>query len=511
MNLDGYIRVSRVAGREGDRFISPRVQRDKIEMFAKLHGHLIVEWHEDLDEPGSRAERPGFQAALARVESGATEGLAVAKLDRFARSVADAATAIRRIEAAGGQLVSVEDNFDSSTPMGRFGMHMLLALGELELARIRDSWSQAQAYAVDRGVHIASRAPTGYRRADDGRLEPNPTAADAVRDVFRRRAAGASWRELANMLSERGVAGPYGSTSWTTSAVAKLVANPVYTGEARSGQHRKQNAHPAIVTMTEWQAAQGARSASTPRSADGALLSGLLRCAGCRYVMKPDTMVGRDGEKLRLYRCRSDHAAGRCTQPATVLGRVIEPHVETMFLDALGPDGVLARSSKDSRDLQRAQADADAADAELAEWIDLSVTTLGRDVYLTGLAKRQEAADQARARLQETLAGAASPLSGLPAAVELRGVWPDLTVPEKRRILAAGLDAIMLFRGHDPVDERSVVLYRGEGPADLPGRGRRVPLRPYARPGAAGEPGAENVEERELDRPTRRRRHRSAA
>ena len=112
MNLVGYIRVSRVNGREGDSFISPKVQQEKIQGFAKLHGHRIVDWYTDLDESGSRADRPEFVKALQRVEGGQAGGIAVAKLDRFARSTADAAVAIRRISTAGGELISVEDGFE---------------------------------------------------------------------------------------------------------------------------------------------------------------------------------------------------------------------------------------------------------------------------------------------------------------------------------------------------------------------------------------------------------------
>jgi DNA invertase Pin-like site-specific DNA recombinase len=511
MELDGYVRVSRVAGRDGDNFISPRVQRERIEAFAALHGHRVIDWHQDLDEPGSRADRPGFQAALERVETGATAGIAVAKLDRFARSVADAAAAIRRIDAAGGQLVSVEDNFDSSTPMGRFAMHMLLALGELELARIRESWATSQAYAVERGIHIASRPPTGYRRGKDGRLEPVKRDAAVIHDVFRLRAAGSSWRQLADLLMQRGVVGPYGNAQWTTSAVSKLVANPVYTGEARSGSNRKQNAHPAIVSMAEWQAAQGARSPSVPRSGDGALLSGILRCGGCRYVLKPDTMNGRDGEKLRIYRCRGEHAAGRCPEPATVMGRVIEPYVESVFLDALGDNGPLGRATRSTADLDEARRSLAEAESELELWISLSVTGMGKDSYVAGLAERERRVDEAREHLQDALAAAAGPLGDVPDLVHLRGLWSELGVGERRRLLAAGLDAIVLFRGREAIEDRAIVLFHGEAPVDLPARGRRVPLRGFERPLGLGVADAENVEIDEPDRPTSRRRHRAKA
>lgn len=477
MHLDAYIRVSRVAGREGDSFISPASQREKIGKFADLHEHRVVRWHEDLDQPGSKASRPGFQAALARVEAGETDGVVVAKLDRFARSVADAAVAIRRLRDAGGQLVSVEDNFDSSTPMGRFAVNMILALAELELERIRESWSTAQEHAVRRGVHISSRCPTGYRRREDRRLEPHPKHAKHVGEVFRRRAGGASWRELATYLEANEVVGPYANEHWTTAAISKMVANPVYTGEARSGRHRLAGAHVALVTAGEWRAAQG-KQASTPRNGDGALLSGLVRCAGCRYLLKPDTMRGRDGETLRIYRCRGDHAAGRCPAPATVMGRVIEPHVVEMFFVALGTDGVLAHAIPDDREVDETQQHVGEAELELEAFLAASVVDLGRDIYRAGLELRQRAVDEAQASLDVLAARTAS--AGAPAVADLEATWPDLTVGERRRILTAGIDAIMLRRGNMPIGERSLIMWKGEAPADLPRRGRRVPLSPFA-------------------------------
>src|SRR3954454_800499 len=189
MRLDGYVRVSRVAGRAGESFISPKVQRERIAAYAKAHGHVIATWHEEFDASGGKANRPLFQEALARVEHGECDGIIVAKSDRFARSLADALAAIKRIDDAGGQFVAVADGFDTTTPHGRLTMNVFLSFAEFELDRIRESWIEAQRRAVERGVHVASRAPTGYRRARDGRLELAPDQAPAVAEVFRRRAA----------------------------------------------------------------------------------------------------------------------------------------------------------------------------------------------------------------------------------------------------------------------------------------------------------------------------------
>ncbi len=145
---DGYIRVSRRAGREGESFISPEVQRKKIAALAKLHEVETFTWWEEIDQSGAKLERPMFQQALARCEAGETGGIVVARLDRFARSAVDALSSIRRLNDAGARLVSVEDNFDGSTPMGRFAIGILILIAELELERIKSGWEIAVRQAV---------------------------------------------------------------------------------------------------------------------------------------------------------------------------------------------------------------------------------------------------------------------------------------------------------------------------------------------------------------------------
>src|SRR5262245_12836598 len=141
--VDGYIRVSRVAGREGESFIAPEVQRKKIAEWAKLHEVEVVRWWEELDQSGAKRARSMFQQALERCERGETGGIVVARLDRFARSAVDALEAIKRLNEADARLVSVEDNFDGSTAMGRFAIGILTLIAELELERITENWSTA--------------------------------------------------------------------------------------------------------------------------------------------------------------------------------------------------------------------------------------------------------------------------------------------------------------------------------------------------------------------------------
>src|SRR4051812_8361289 len=75
VRLIGYVRVSRVGGREGDSFISPAVQRQQVEAYSAAHGHELVAWFEDLDVSGAKASRPQFDLALDAIERGDADGL----------------------------------------------------------------------------------------------------------------------------------------------------------------------------------------------------------------------------------------------------------------------------------------------------------------------------------------------------------------------------------------------------------------------------------------------------
>ena len=68
--------------------------------------------------------------AIERVETGASDGIVVAKLDRFGRSLLDSLAAIERIRTAGGTFVSVQDGFDVSTDTGKLVLRFMLSMAE---------------------------------------------------------------------------------------------------------------------------------------------------------------------------------------------------------------------------------------------------------------------------------------------------------------------------------------------------------------------------------------------
>jgi site-specific DNA recombinase len=468
---DGYVRVSRRAGREGESFISPEVQRKKVTEWARLHDVEIVRWWEELDQSGAKRERPMFQEALARCERGETGGIIVARLDRFARSAVDALESIRRLNEAGARLVSVEDNFDGSTPMGRFAIGILTLIAELELERIKANWQTAVSEAVGRGVHISARPPTGYRRDATARLVREEPAASVVAEAFRRRAVGASIEELAVFLEEQGVFPPSGNQNWSRMGVRNLLRNPVYLGQARSGKIVKEDAHEAIVTRAEWDAAQHTRTLLRPAAqslSSQALLGGLIRCAGCGHTLKiSGSLDKKTNTRYPTYYCTGRYGSGLCPARATIRASTVDQHVEAEVLAALSADGgPLAQAVAASERLDEVQRLVTDAEHELDLFVinPRLLTTLGEQRFLEGVDARQVALDEARASLahlrqQHDLA--AQLTDG-----RLLDAWPTLTTQERRRLLHGLLDRVVLRRvdarrENVPIADRTQIVLRG--------------------------------------------------
>jgi DNA invertase Pin-like site-specific DNA recombinase len=459
VRLDAYIRVSQVRGRAGPSFISPVQQRERIEAWIRAFGCECGEVYEELDASGARADRPMLLEAIERIERGESDGLVVAKLDRFGRSLVHGLQLIDRIRDAGGTFASVQDGFDLRTDTGRLVLRIMLSMAEFELERVRGGWYDAKARAVMRGVHPSARTPFGYTREHQG-LTPSgapkyigpllvdPDTAPLVSELFRRRAQErASYTELARWLTALGVRTAAGRTSWSMRGVKDIVRNRVYLGIAYAGDIENPDAHPPLTDRETWRAAQSFGQRTRPRSAHPSPLSGLMRCAGCRYVMRAERRRQARGD-VWVFSCRSVSGAHAwtCDRPARlVLTAMLEDQLVRVFLDAL-PE-FAARVRRSTPRLEDAATAVHAARDGFEQWRDDSriQARLGMDAYLDGLAARQEELSTAVARLAQEEARADA--AHLPRDVaDLRARWRDLSPGERRDLIHAAVLCVMVER-----------------------------------------------------------------
>jgi DNA invertase Pin-like site-specific DNA recombinase len=473
LRLDGYVRVSRVGGRQGEGYISPTVQREAIEAYARELGGDIVAWHQDEDFSGGNVERPDFQAALERLRAGESDGLVVMRVDRFARSVADGAAIVREIVQAGQVFASCHERIDPTTPEGKYMLTSFLANAELFLDQAKASWWTAKARAVARGAHIGP-TPLGYERIPkgqegSGRLLPHPTYGPAVMELFERAANGSGGdSELARWMSDR--APRAGGAPWQPSEVRRWLSNRVYLGQVSYGDLVNVDAHEPLTDPETWERCQRAPGVQR-RAHSRFLLAGLVRCASCRYSM-PGLTHGGNGA-TPVYRCNRSRLNGGCEAPSVVTAARLDEHMRALAIDRLR--GLELQAAAEGVDLVAVDEDYEEAEAELRAFVaDLNARRrLGEVAWQEMLTVRADDRDAKRERRSQ--AYARTQLVAVARDVE------ELDHDALRDLLLGMVRAVFVRRrprGAD-VGDRVLVVWSDDPRAiELPGPHRPGPFEP---------------------------------
>lgn len=198
-----YLRVS--TAKQADLGLSLEAQRDKVELYARLHELDVVDVVVDAGESAKSLERPGLQRALAQLGAGA-DGLLVVKLDRLTRSVRDLGELVATYFGPGGYaLLCVADQVDTRTAAGRLVLNVLGSVSQWEREATAERTSQVMQHMSSTGLYVGGEPPFGYRVAD-GRLELDEREKPVLDLILAQADAGASFRAIARELKTRGYA-----------------------------------------------------------------------------------------------------------------------------------------------------------------------------------------------------------------------------------------------------------------------------------------------------------------
>jgi site-specific DNA recombinase len=455
LQVDGYVRVSRVGGRAGESYGSPEEQERAIRAWARERGarvdELVVE--EDVSG-GKRAEERELGRLIERVERGESDGIVCYRLSRFGRSLTDILANVERLKAAGGRLVCTADGIDSSSAGGKLLIGVLGTLAEIERDTRAEYWKTSVRRAIERGQFIGGRAPIGYR-LEEGRLVVDPDEARVIRKAFGLRARGESWERVARWMAGQG-------HPMSTAGVQSMVASRTYRGDVFRGKYRKADAHPAIVPENEWQAAQwsGERPVPSGRaSGRGILAGGLAVCAGCGRPMGVNT--GRLSGKYDTasYVCKSQHRVKKCRAPASASVAKVDAYVEAKLFERMARDkDAKARWAR----ADQAKEAVNAAEAEMDKFLEhASAADLG-ERYGREVKKRREAIRKAKAEQARWAARELRPLF-----VATPEQWGKLAIKTKREMARGYIERVVITRTTrgrwQPMEERVEVEWLAEG------------------------------------------------
>src|SRR6201987_861372 len=311
-----YTRKSSEEGLEQE-FNSLQAQREACEAFITSQRHegwvCLRAGYDDGGFSGATMGRPALQRLLADLTAGRVDIVVVYKIDRLTRSLADFAKIVEIFDARSASFVSVTQQFNTTTSMGRLTLNVLLSFAQFEREVISERVRDKVAASKKKSLWMGGMPPLGYD-VENRKLVVNEVEARIVVDIFRRYLALKSVHPLRDALADAGIKSKrrlrpdgtqYGSQNFSRGALYLILQNRLYLGE---GTHKGQSYPgdpPAIFDKPLWDEVQTVLAANRVERTTGAranhssLLTGMVFDeAGERLT---PTHAVKKGRRYRYY------------------------------------------------------------------------------------------------------------------------------------------------------------------------------------------------------------------
>jgi site-specific DNA recombinase len=343
-----YTRKSSEEGLE-QAFNSLDAQREACAAFILSQKHegwtVLPTLYDDGGFSGGTMDRPALKLLLSDIAEGRVDVVVVYKIDRLTRSLFDFAKIVEAFEAKGVSFVSITQQFNTSTSMGRLTLNVLLSFAqfERELAgeRIRDKIAASK----KKGMWMGGLPPLGYD-VKDRKLVVDDDEARIVLHIFRRYLALKSVRALKTELEEAGIRSKRrtysdgtccGGQKLSRGALYLMLQNRVYRGEVTHKGNVYPGEHPAIVDQVLWDQVQATLAENRVDRKTGAYAKQPSLLAGLVFDETGErltpTHAVKKGTRYRYYVSRSlivgsakDHSQGR---------RIPAGNLESLVIDRL--------------------------------------------------------------------------------------------------------------------------------------------------------------------------------
>lgn len=419
-----YIRVSDEEQVEG---YSLEAQRTEIERWCQRQDYDLVRVYADEGKSAYSdriTDRPELVRLLADVHHRTYDIVVVHTLDRWARNMLVQCQALQGLGDARVGFASVMENIDFTAPAGKLLLTVMGGVAEFFSAQLGVHVSKAFRQKVSLGLHVGP-LPFGYTKDEDGRPKPTGKEADAVVEVFQRRASGESFGTIARWLNDAGYKSTTGKR-FTPHAVRDLVACEFYLGLVEYKGELHPGRHPALVSQGLFDAVQSRRGAPPARGVVGTtgLLQGRVFCIRCGKAIQSDRH-----RQSPMYRER--HAGECATNEKSVMAHRIDAQVAPILESLILP--------KDWRERMVRLALTRVA-GPTSDELKQSLKRLGR-AYADGLVPEreyEERRDDLNRRMREV---ESQDLPSIPEAAELfdqvEQMWKEATQEERKRLVGS--------------------------------------------------------------------------
>ena len=353
-----YTRKSTEEGLE-QQFNSLHAQREAAESFIQSQKHLgwtvIPTGFDDDGFSGGSLERPALQQLLEQIEARQVDCVVVYKVDRLSRSLFDFARLMEQFEQRSISFVSVTQQFNTTSSLGRLTLNILLSFAQCERELIGERTRDKMSAARRKGKWVGGTPMLGYDvDPGGGRLIVNRAEAVRVKEIFELYRRHRSLAVVVAELAERG----WFSKSWkskrgirhtgkpfTKVSLRMLLTNPTYQGKVCYRGVVYPGEHPAIIDEGLWNEVNAdlrdprvQERQTQPHQPQNAPLAGLLFCQDCQQPMIA-TYSAKGERRYRYYVCQRARQKGwKSCSTKSVSAGLLESSLVTQFRLQVGSD-----------------------------------------------------------------------------------------------------------------------------------------------------------------------------
>lgn len=361
-----YTRVSTDSGLDQE-FNSLDAQFDASQAYIRSQAHagwsMVRTRYDDGGFSGGSTDRPALQQLMTDIKAGKVNVIVVYKVDRLTRSLADFAKLVELFDTYGVSFVSVTQQFNTTTSMGRLTLNVLLSFAQFEREvtseRIRDKIGASKR----KGLWVGGVVPLGYH-AKDRKIMLIEDEARTVQHIFRRYLELGSLNLLLADLRADGIKTKMrplsngrviGGISFTRGPVAHLLRNRFYIGEVRYKGEIFPGEQPAILDRKLFDAVQAKleqqrTNHTARRHASESMLMGLI--FDDRGNRMTPTYAIKNGVRYRYYVSSNLNQGDKAK--AGMLSRIPATDIEAVIIAAvrkrLGIDSPMHKASRPPRD-----------------------------------------------------------------------------------------------------------------------------------------------------------------
>ena len=253
-------------------FNSLDAQREACEAYIASQKHegwkLLTTHYDDGGKSGGNLERPALKQLLSEIEAGRVDMVVVYKIDRLTRSLTDFAKLVERFDQVGASFVSVTQQFNTSTSMGRLTLNVLLSFAQFEkevtAERIRDKIAASK----KKGMWMGGFPPYGYDKTDAG-LKVNQIESEVIRDLFEAYVRLGCVRKLLTYAEGQNYrtrvlvfksGNTRGGGRFNRGGMYHLLSNPLYIGKIKHHDQVFDGLHEPIIDEELWELVQATLS-----------------------------------------------------------------------------------------------------------------------------------------------------------------------------------------------------------------------------------------------------------